>query len=90
MIFFDFTWCFSCFVFKTMIFALCFCKKYQLYYVFLKVMLQKTCVLLLKIDPRTLRTLAGAAGGTGRGGVHHQLFNTLYKNPLEIPKGIPS
>ena len=30
------------------------------------------------------------AGGTDRGGAQYRLFNKLSKNPLRIPKGIPS
>ena len=31
-----------------------------------------------------------AAGGTLEGHRQYQPFKSLYKNPLEIPKGIPS
>ena len=32
----------------------------------------------------------GGSGGTLKGGAQSQPFELLYKNPLEIPKGIPS
>ena len=40
--------------------------------------------------PARVAKLPAVSGGTGRGGLQHQLIKLLYKNPLEIPKGIPS
>ena len=34
--------------------------------------------------------LREGSGGTGGSGFHYQAFKLLYKNPPEIPSGIPS